>query len=156
MTDSKAGQGKYKMIQELLILYQKVEKCSKNNEEIWQTPTKLGDQVRGWVSVVCLPMPYSEKSSAPFLQNSCQECMWEYMNWVWSWRNFERSRSRVILQGNVRQWKTDKWFQIEGNWWITITTQCNACSWIRSWTSKEKESLLRQVAKSEWGLWTGL
>ena len=50
------------MIQELLMWYQKVKTCLRNDEETWQTPTTLDDQPRGLVIVVCLSMLYSEKS----------------------------------------------------------------------------------------------
>lgn len=79
ITDSKAGQEKYKMILELLILYRKVRKRSKNDEETWKTPTWPGDHVRGWVIIVHLLLWRTEKSSASFLQNSCRECTQEYM-----------------------------------------------------------------------------
>lgn len=38
--------------------------------------------------------------------------------------------------------------------WKNTATQCSMCSQIRPWTKKQ-ETLLGQLAKPEWGLWTG-
>lgn len=76
MAAFKAGHGKYKTIQRVLILYQKVKKCSKNDEETWQTPIKLSDEMREWVTVVCPLMLHSEKTQHHFYRiparNACK------------------------------------------------------------------------------------